>query len=50
MARCGREGKSESCDDDGTEFIPYAGDGFAILIPGYFNPSKEQDFPGTVLR
>ena len=32
------------------EFIPYAGDGFAVLVPGFMNPSKEQDFPGTVFR
>ena len=31
-------------------FIPYAGDGFAVLIPSKWNPSKEQDFPGVVLR
>merc|ERR1711998_486348 len=23
------------------------GDGFALLLPDKFNPSKEQDFPGT---
>jgi hypothetical protein len=31
-------------------FIPYAGEGFAVLIPSKWNPSKEQDFPGVVLR
>lgn len=31
-------------------FIPYAGEGFALLIPSKWNPSREQDFPGTVLR
>lgn len=31
-------------------FIPYAGEGFALLIPSKWNPSKEQDFPGLVLR
>lgn len=31
-------------------FVPYAGEGFAVLIPSKWNPSKEQDFPGTVLR
>jgi hypothetical protein len=31
-------------------FIPYAGDGFAVLLPGKWNPSKEQDFPGVQLR
>jgi hypothetical protein len=31
-------------------FIPYAGEGFALLIPSKWNPSKEQDFPGVVLR
>ena len=33
-----------------TGFVPYSGDGFAILLPSKWNPSKEQDFPGTVLR
>jgi len=32
------------------EYIPYAGEGFALLMPDKFNPSKEQDFKGTVLR
>lgn len=31
-------------------FVPYAGEGFALLIPSKWNPSREQDFPGTVLR
>lgn len=31
-------------------FVPYAGEGFALLLPSKWNPSKEQDFPGTVLR
>jgi len=31
-------------------FVPYAGEGFAILLPSKWNPSKEKDFPGTVLR
>lgn len=31
-------------------FVPYAGEGFAVLIPSKWNPSKEQDFPGVVLR
>ena len=36
-----------------TGFIPYAGDGFALLLPSKWNPSKEKDFAGkfdTVLR
>uniref|UniRef100_A0A7S4MHW1 PsbP C-terminal domain-containing protein n=1 Tax=Vannella robusta TaxID=1487602 RepID=A0A7S4MHW1_9EUKA len=33
-----------------SEYIPYAGEGFALLMPDKFNPSKEQDFKGTVLR
>ena len=32
------------------EFIPYAGEGYAVLIPGKYNPSGERDFKGTVLR
>lgn len=31
-------------------FVPYAGDGFAVLIPSKWNPSKERDFPGIQLR
>jgi len=31
-------------------FTPYAGEGFAILLPAKWNPSKEKDFPGVVLR
>ncbi|WIA42873.1 hypothetical protein OEZ86_008796 [Tetradesmus obliquus] len=31
-------------------FVPYSGEGFALLLPSKWNPSKEQDFPGTVLR
>lgn len=33
-----------------TGFIPYAGEGFGILLPSKWNPSKEKDFAGTVLR
>lgn len=31
-------------------FVPYAGEGFAVLLPSKWNPSKEKDFPGVVLR
>lgn len=31
-------------------FVPYAGEGFALLLPSKWNPSREQDFPGTILR
>eukprot|EP00892_Ulva_mutabilis_P007894 jgi/Ulvmu1/5477/UM023_0013.1 len=31
-------------------FVPYTGDGFAVLLPSKYNPSKEKDFPGVVLR
>jgi hypothetical protein len=31
-------------------FVPYAGEGFALLLPSRWNPSREQDFPGVVLR
>jgi hypothetical protein len=30
--------------------VPYSGEGFALLLPSKWNPSKEQDFPGVVLR
>lgn len=33
-----------------TGFTPYEGDGFSLLIPSKWNPSKEKDFPGTELR
>uniref|UniRef100_A0A0F7H136 23 kDa subunit of oxygen evolving system of photosystem II n=2 Tax=Pelargonium TaxID=4030 RepID=A0A0F7H136_9ROSI len=33
-----------------TDFLPYVGDGFKILIPAKWNPSKEVEFPGQVLR
>lgn len=33
-----------------TDYIPFAGDGYAVLIPSKYNKSKEQDFPGTQTR
>lgn len=33
-----------------TGFTPYNGDGFKLEIPSKWNPSKEKEFPGTVLR
>ncbi|KAL4189694.1 hypothetical protein AMTRI_Chr08g208390 [Amborella trichopoda] len=33
-----------------TDFLPYNGDGFKLLIPAKWNPSKEVEFPGQVLR
>jgi len=33
-----------------TEYIAYSGDGFKLLIPSKWNPSKEREFPGQVLR
>ncbi|XP_015694468.2 oxygen-evolving enhancer protein 2, chloroplastic-like [Oryza brachyantha] len=33
-----------------TEFISYSGEGFKLLIPSKWNPSKEREFPGQVLR
>ncbi|GMI67728.1 OXYGEN-EVOLVING ENHANCER PROTEIN 2, PHOTOSYSTEM II SUBUNIT P, photosystem II subunit P-1 [Hibiscus trionum] len=33
-----------------TEFTPYTGDGFKLSIPSKWNPSKEVEFPGQVLR
>ena len=33
-----------------TDFIPYSGEGFNLLIPAKWNPSKEVEFPGQVLR
>jgi hypothetical protein len=34
----------------GTGFVPYAGEGYALLLPSKWNPSKERDFPGVELR
>merc|ERR1712176_896184 len=31
-------------------FTPYEGDGYTILLPAKWYPSKERDFPGTDLR
>uniref|UniRef100_A0A0D6R7H3 23 kDa subunit of oxygen evolving system of photosystem II n=1 Tax=Araucaria cunninghamii TaxID=56994 RepID=A0A0D6R7H3_ARACU len=33
-----------------TDFITYSGDGFKISIPAKWNPSKEREYPGQVLK
>jgi photosystem II oxygen-evolving enhancer protein 2 len=33
-----------------TDFVPYNGDGFKVSVPAKWNPSKEKEYPGTVLR
>ncbi|KAL9842563.1 hypothetical protein AtNW77_Chr2g0250681 [Arabidopsis thaliana] len=33
-----------------TDFLPYTGEGFKIQIPSKWNPSKEIEYPGQVLR
>lgn len=33
-----------------TNYIPYKGDGFTVAVPSKWNPSKETEFPNTVLR
>ncbi|XP_073526190.1 uncharacterized protein [Phyllobates terribilis] len=33
-----------------TDFIPYSGEGFKLLVPAKWNPSKEVEYPGQVLR
>ncbi|GMH25096.1 hypothetical protein Nepgr_026939 [Nepenthes gracilis] len=33
-----------------TDFLPYNGDGFKLSIPSKWNPSKEVEFPGQVLK
>lgn len=33
-----------------TDFLPYNGDGFKLSIPSKWNPSKEVEYPGQVLR
>uniref|UniRef100_A0A0F7CZ97 23 kDa subunit of oxygen evolving system of photosystem II n=1 Tax=Francoa sonchifolia TaxID=23250 RepID=A0A0F7CZ97_9ROSI len=33
-----------------TDFLPYSGDGFKLSIPSKWNPSKEVEYPGQVVR
>ncbi|KAL1347889.1 hypothetical protein HN51_023902 [Arachis hypogaea] len=33
-----------------TDFLAYAGDGFKVSIPSKWNPSKEVEYPGQILR
>lgn len=33
-----------------TDFFSYSGEGFKVAIPSKWNPSKEREFPGQVLR
>ncbi|XP_062189690.1 oxygen-evolving enhancer protein 2, chloroplastic-like [Phragmites australis] len=33
-----------------TEYMAYSGDGFKLLIPSKWNPSREREYPGQVLR
>merc|ERR1711959_190733 len=33
-----------------TGFVAYAGDGFSLLLPSKWNPSKEKDFKNVALR
>nr|DAD43678.1 TPA_asm: hypothetical protein HUJ06_001908 [Nelumbo nucifera] len=33
-----------------TDFLPVTGDGFKLLVPSKWNPSKEIEYPGQVLR
>lgn len=33
-----------------TDYMPYNGDGFKLSVPSKWNPSKEREFPGQVLR
>lgn len=33
-----------------TDFLPYIGEGFKLSIPAKWNPSKEVEYPGQVLR
>ncbi|CAN6465280.1 unnamed protein product [Victoria cruziana] len=35
---------------ENTDFLPYNGDGFKLLIPSKWNPSREVEYPGQVLR
>ena len=31
-------------------FVPYAGNGYAFLLPTKWNPSKEKEYPGVEVR
>ena len=31
-------------------YIPYAGNGYALLVPSKWNPSKEKEYPGVEVR
>ena len=31
-------------------FVPYSGEGFALLLPSKYNPSREKEYPGQTLR
>ena len=33
-----------------TDFKTYSGEGFKLEVPAKWNPSKEREFPGQVLR
>ncbi|CAK0782171.1 hypothetical protein CVIRNUC_005594 [Coccomyxa viridis] len=33
-----------------TGFVPYSGEGFALLLPSKYNPSREKEYPGQTLR
>jgi hypothetical protein len=33
-----------------TGFVPYSGEGFAVLLPSKWNPSKEREFPNIAVR
>ncbi|KAK9805383.1 hypothetical protein WJX73_009245 [Symbiochloris irregularis] len=33
-----------------TGFIPYAGEGYSLLLPSKWNPSRERDFKGVEMR
>ncbi|XP_009618672.1 oxygen-evolving enhancer protein 2-1, chloroplastic [Nicotiana tomentosiformis] len=35
---------------ENTDFLAYNGDGFKLQVPAKWNPSKEVEFPGQVLR
>lgn len=35
---------------ENTDFLTYNGNGFKVLIPAKWNPSKEVEYPGQVLR
>ena len=49
-ARPAKRGAADAGPPRAAGFVPYAGDGYAMLLPGKWNPSKEREFAGMDVR